>query len=84
MQWQWSVVSGPAGLTVNNDKNVLVVIRHERKLKQFTTHGTQLRTIQLQPDIELPRQAIQLSSGQFVIKSNQIKYDFNNGWQTAT
>ena len=84
MQWQWSVVSDPSGLTVNSDKNVLVVIECERKLKQFTTHGTQLQTIQLQPRVELPRQAIQLSSGQFVIKSNQIKYDFNNGWQTAT
>jgi len=61
------VVSGPAGLTVNNDKNVLVVIECERKLKQFTTHGTQLQTIQLQLRIELPGQAIQLSRGQFVI-----------------
>ena len=64
---QWSVGSGPEGLTVGIDKNVLVVIRDERQLQQFTTHGTLLRTIQLQPDIELPRQAIQLSSGQFVM-----------------
>ena len=39
----------------------------ERKLQQFRTHGSLLRTIQLQPDIESPRRAIQLSSGQFVI-----------------
>jgi len=64
---QWSVGSAPVSLTVSSDKNVLVVIEDGRKLQQFTTHGTQLRTIQLQPDIELPRQAIQLSSGQFVI-----------------
>ena len=64
---QWTVGNGPAGLTVNSDKNVLVVIRHERKLQQFTTRGTQLQTIQLQLRIELPRRAIQLSSGQFVI-----------------
>jgi len=55
------------GLTVSNDKNVLVVIGRERKLQKFTTHGTQLQTIQLQPDIKSPVQAIQLSSGQFVI-----------------
>ena len=61
------MVSDPSGLTVNSDKNVLVVIECERKLKQFTTHGTQLQTIQLQPDIDSPRQAIQLSGGQFVI-----------------
>jgi len=36
-------------------------------LQQFTTHGTLLQTIQLQPDTELPQQVIQLSSGQFVI-----------------
>jgi len=64
---QWSVGSRPVGLTVNSDKNVLVVIRGERMLQQFTTHGSQLQTIRLQPDIESPRRAIQLSSGQFVI-----------------
>ena len=64
---RWSVGRRPVGVTVNSDKNVLVVILNERKLQQFTTHGTQLPTIQLQPDIESPRQAIQLSSGQFVI-----------------
>jgi len=64
---KWSVGSRPVGVTVNSDKNVLVVIQRESKLQKFTTHGTQLQTIQLQPDIELPRQAIQLSSGQFVI-----------------
>jgi len=64
---RWSVGRRPAGLTVNNDKNVLVVIQDERKLQQFTTHGSLLRTIQLQPDIILPSQVIQLSSGQFVV-----------------
>ena len=51
---RWSVGSGPVGLTVNSDKNVLVVIEGERMLQKVTTHGTQLRTIQLQADIELP------------------------------
>ena len=60
---QWTVGSGPVGLTVNSIKTVLVVIQRERKLQQFTTRGTQLQTIQLQPRIELPRRAIQLSSG---------------------
>ena len=64
---RWSVGNGPVGLTVNNDKNVLVVIRHERKLQQFTTRGKLLQTIQLQLDIGSPIQVIQLTSGQFVI-----------------
>jgi len=64
---QWSVRQGPAGLTVNSAGNVVVVIRNERKLQEFTTHGTLLHTIQLQPDIELPRRVIELTNGQFVI-----------------
>jgi len=64
---KWSVGHGPADLTVNSAKNVLVVIQHERKLQQFTTRGTLLQTIQLQPDIEWPRRVVELSSGQFVI-----------------
>jgi len=72
---QWSVGSGPAGLTVNSDKNVLVVIEDERMLQKFTTHGTQLQTIQLQADIESPIQVIQLSSGQFVVSySGRIQH----------
>jgi len=64
---QWTVGRRPAGLTVSSDKNVLVVIERESKLQKFTTHGNKLQTIQLQPDIDSPIQAIQLSSGQFVI-----------------
>ena len=72
---RWSVGRGPVGLTVNSDKNVLVVIAGERKLLQFTTHGSLLLTIQLQPDIESPIQVIQLSSGQFVIShSGRIQH----------
>jgi len=64
---RWSVGRGPRGLTVNSAKNVLVVIGDERQLQQFTTHGTLLQTIQLQTDIEIPRQVVELSNGQFVI-----------------
>jgi len=63
----WSVGRRPVGLTVNSAKNVLVVIRDERQLRQFTTHGTPSQTIQLQPDIEYPRRVVELSNGQFVI-----------------
>jgi len=64
---KWSVGRRPLGLTVNSAKNVVVVILGEHKLKEFTTHGTLLHTIQLPPDIEKPRQVIELTSGQFVI-----------------
>jgi len=64
---KWSVGQRPRGLIVNSAKNVVVVIRGEHKLQEFTTHGTLLQTIQLQPDIEYPRQVVELTSGQFVI-----------------
>jgi len=64
---KWSVGRGPAGLIVNSAKNVLVVIQGERKLKEFTTHGTLLQTIQLQPDIEIPEQVVELNNGLFMI-----------------
>jgi len=64
---QWSVGRRPVGLAVNSDRNVVVVIQDGCKLQQFTTHGSLLRTIRLQPGIILPSQVIQLSSGQFVV-----------------
>jgi len=63
----WSVGRGPTGLTVNSAKNVVVVIRDECKLKEFTTHGTLVKTIQLQSDIKRPIQVAQLSNGQFAV-----------------
>jgi len=64
---KWSVGKEPVGLTVNSAKNVVVLIRGERKLQEFTTHGTLLQTIQLQPDIQSPFGVTELTSGQFVI-----------------
>jgi len=62
---QWPVAGGPMDLTVNGDRNVLVVVQDECKLQEFTTHGTLLQTIRL--DLEKPRSVLQLSSGQFVV-----------------
>ena len=64
---KWSVASGPAGLSVNNEHNLLVVSKGERKLQIFTTHGTMLKNIQLQADVEYPRYAVQLPTGQFLV-----------------
>ena len=63
---KWSVASGPAGLSVNSEHNLLVVSEGERKLQIFTTHGTLLQNIQLQAGIE-PRRAVQLPTGQFLV-----------------
>ena len=71
---RWSVGRGPAGLTVNRAKNLLVVIAGERQLHQFTTHGTLLQTIQLQTDSEHLRQDVEPSNGQFVISHTGTCY----------
>jgi len=65
---KWPVERTATCLTVNRAKNVLVVIQSKRQIHEFTTHGTLLQTIQLQPDIEWwPRRVVELSNGQFVI-----------------
>ena len=64
---KWSVASGPVGLSVNSEHNLVVVSRGERKLQIFTTHGTLLQNIQLQADIERPLHAVQLPTGQFLV-----------------
>jgi len=71
---KWSVKRQPSGLTVNSAKNVVVLSVDKRKLQEFTTHGTLLHTIQLQPDIDDPRHVTELTSGQFVI-SHGGKHD---------
>ena len=40
---KWLVGPRPAGLTVNSEKNLAVVIRGECKLKESTTHGALYR-----------------------------------------
>ena len=64
---KWSVAGGPTGLTVNRAQNLLVVSRGERKLQEFTTHGTLLQNIQLPSDIGDPWYTVDLANGQFVV-----------------
>jgi len=64
---KWSVARRPAGLSVNIEHNLLVVSQDESKLQIVTTHGTLLQNIQLQANIERPRQAVQLPTDQFLV-----------------
>ena len=64
---KWSVVREPIGLTVNSANNLLVVSNRERKVQEFTTHGTFLQIIQLQLGTGSPRYAIHLANGEFVV-----------------
>jgi len=68
---KWSVARWPAGLSVNSEHNLLVVIQGgEWKLQIFTTHGTLLQNIQFQADIESPSHAIQVPTSQFLVSDS--------------
>ena len=65
---KWSVAKQPAGLSVNNANNLLVVSNGEPKLQEFTTQGTLLQTIQLQLGSGSHLwHAICVASGQFMV-----------------
>ena len=64
---KWHVSEDPAGLSVNSEHNLLVVIAFDRKLQIFSTDGTLLQDIQMHMGIAGPHHAIQLSTGQFLV-----------------
>jgi len=68
---QWSVANGPAGLSVNKEHNVVVACRGAHKLQEYTTHGTLVREISLQPvGASSPWHAVQLSTGDYVVSDD--------------
>jgi len=69
---RWSVAHRPVGLSVNSEHNLLVASQGERNLQIFSTHGALLQNIQLQADIEYPRHAVQLSTGQFLVSHSSL------------
>jgi len=65
---------GPAGLSVNNARNLIVVCYLDYKLQEYTTktqersiHFIHVRDICLPAGMTLPWHAVQLSSGDFVV-----------------
>jgi len=60
-------VSGqPCGLSVTRSHNLLVALRNS-KIIEYTTHGSVIRSIELDYSIRPPFRAIELTTGQFVI-----------------
>jgi hypothetical protein len=64
---KWSVAKSPCGLSVTINGNIIVTCYGAHKLQEYTTRGTIVREVNLQPDITSPFHAILLSSGQFVV-----------------
>ena len=64
---KWSVASGPAGLSVNSENNLIVACYRANKLQEYTMHGCLVREISLQAGVARPWHAIQLSTGDYVV-----------------
>jgi len=63
----WPVASGPRGLSVNSEHNLMVACCDANKLQEYTTHGSLVREICLQAGVTSPWHAIQLSTGDYVV-----------------
>jgi len=61
----WKVAYRPYGMSVNNAHN-LIVACGVNNIHEYTTHGTLVREICLEPDM-IPLHAIQLSTGDYVV-----------------
>ena len=64
---RWSVKGQPYGVTVNSAHNLLVACYNTHIVQEYTTDGTMVREINLQPDITNPAHVVQLRSGEFGI-----------------
>ena len=65
---RWFVANGPRGLSVNKAHNVVVACFKANMIHEYTTRGDLVREICLhQPGLTSPWQAIQLSTGHYVV-----------------
>jgi len=64
---RWAVNDVPAGLSVNAAHNVLVTCDEVRKIKEFSSQGDLLRELTLPGDVMHPWDAIQLTSGDYIV-----------------
>jgi len=65
---KWSVASGPRGLSVNKEHNVVVMCRWADKIREYTTHGVLVREISLkQAGVMSPWHAVQLSTDDYLV-----------------
>jgi len=64
---QWPVGDKPAGLSVTSSTNVLVACPATYKIREFSSKGRQVRSIQLSKDFVNVTHAVQLATDQFVV-----------------
>jgi len=78
----WSVAEDPRGVSVNRAHNVVVACRGA--LQEYTTHGSLVREICLQADVTRPWHAVQLSSGDYVVKTGHVTGCDQCSWSRRT
>jgi len=64
---QWPVGDTPARLSISVRHGVLVLCTEVRKIKEFSTDGELLQTVDLSQDVLSPKHAIQLCSGEYIV-----------------
>jgi len=64
---QWPVNDEPWGLSVNLQHNLLVTCIEAGEIKEFTTDGHIVRTVELPGDVIHPCHTVQTRSGQFIV-----------------
>ena len=76
--FQWSVGANPQGLSVTSSHNFLVALRDGQSLREYSTNGTQIRQIPLQPaGITSPVHAVQLSQDRYAVTHHGPKHQFS-------
>ena len=73
---RWSVNGQPCGVTVNRAHNLLVACCNTHKVQEYTTDGSMVREISLQPDITNPTHVVQLRNDQFGITQQGSVYRY--------
>jgi len=75
---QWSANGQPFGLSVNSVHNLLVACHNSHKVQEFTTDGTIVREIDLQPSgITCPTHVVQLPDGNLGITHQGSEHGYS-------
>jgi len=69
---QWPVGDDPARLSISVRHGVLVSCCRVRKIKEFSTDGELLQTVDLSQDVLSPKHAIQLCSGEYIVCHGEV------------
>jgi len=70
---KWPSCGDCYGLSVTREFNLLATLYSDRRIQEYTTHGTLIRTICLEKSITRPWHCSEMSSGHFVLCCDDTK-----------